>query len=97
MPESVTLALSPDPMRDMIERVERDQRRVVLTRDGAPVAAIVPIEDLEALKEFDAIEDEYWSRVAAEEVAKWEAEGRPPGIPMADIIRELGIDLTDQT
>jgi hypothetical protein len=32
--------------------------------------------------------------VAAEAVTKWEAEGRPAGIPIEDIARELDIDLT---
>ncbi|HEX4367724.1 MAG TPA: type II toxin-antitoxin system prevent-host-death family antitoxin [Rhodopila sp.] len=81
-------------MPDAIEHVERDDARVVLTRDGEPVAAIVPLHDLRALEELDEAEDAYLSRVAAEAVAQWEAEGRPPGISHADLARELGIDLT---
>ena len=68
---------------------------MVLTRDGEPVAALVPIEDFRALEELDAAEDAHWERVAEEAHARWEAEGRPPGIPMEDIARDLGIDLTD--
>jgi len=95
MSEAVTIPLPVDPVRDAVEIVERDDRRVVLTRDGAPVAAVVPLDDLRALEELDAAEDAHWSRVAAEAVAQWEAEGRPAGIPIEDIARELGIDLTD--
>jgi len=42
-------------------------------RDGKPVAAVVPIEDLAALE----AEDEYWSRAVGEIIAEWEATGRP--------------------
>jgi len=84
----------PGPMPDAIEHVEHDGARVVLTRGGKPVAAIVPLQDLRALEELDEAEDAHLSRVAAEAVAQWEAEGRPAGVPMEDIARDLGIDLT---
>ena len=60
----------------------------MLTRDGKPVAALVPIEDLEAL------EDEYWSRAPADTIAEWEAAGWPPGIPIVDVAHDVGIDVT---
>ena len=50
----------------------------------------MPIEDLEALE----AEDEYWSRAADETIGEWKAAGRPAGIPIEDIARDLGIDLT---
>jgi prevent-host-death family protein len=77
---------------DAVAHVERGEGRVVLTRDGKPVAALVPITDLRTLEEDDAA-DAYWSRVADDAVKQWEAEGRPAGIPMEDIARELGVDL----
>src|SRR5262249_17192187 len=49
-----------DRLIEAAARAERDKERVVLIRDGKPVAAVVPIEDLEALE----AEDEYWSRAA---------------------------------
>jgi hypothetical protein len=54
---------------------------VVLIRDGKPVLAVVPIEDLELLQ----ADDEYWSRVADKTIAEWEVAGRPAGIPIEDI------------
>lgn len=84
----------PGPVPAAIEHVEQDDARVVLTRDGQPVAAIVPLHDLRALEELDAAEDAYLARVALEAVAQWEAEGRPAGISHEDLARELGIDLT---
>ena len=79
-----------DPLTEAAARAEHDKERVVLIRDGKPVAAVVPIEDLEALQ----AEDEYWSRAAEEAIAEWEAAGRPAGIPIEDIARDLGVDLT---
>jgi prevent-host-death family protein len=93
---SLTLSLPPlaeqdaDRLAEVAAHAERDKERVVLTRDGKPVAAVVPIEDLEALE----AEDEYWSRVADEAIVEWEAAGRPAGIPIEDIARDLGVDLT---
>jgi hypothetical protein len=37
-----------DRLTEAAARAERDMERVVLIRDGNPVAAVVPIEDLEA-------------------------------------------------
>jgi prevent-host-death family protein len=94
----LSMSLSNDPGADRLAeaaaRAEHGKDRVVLTRDGKPVAAVVPIADLRALEELDEAEDAYWSRVADDAMAQWEAEGRPAGIPMEDIARDLGIDLT---
>ena len=79
-----------DRLAEAAALAEHDKERVVLIRDGKPVAAVVPIEDLEALE----AEDEYWTTAADEAIAKWEAAGRPAGIPIEDIARDLGIDLT---
>jgi len=54
-----------------------------LTRHGRRVAAIVPVDDAEAL---ERAEDVYLSRLAAQA----EAEGGDP-IPMADLLVELGL------
>jgi prevent-host-death family protein len=62
-----------DRLAEAAARAEHDKERVILTRDGKPVAAVVPIEDFEALE----AEDEYWSKAADEAVAAWEAHGRP--------------------
>jgi prevent-host-death family protein len=72
----------------VIDHAADDKARVVLTRDGKPVAAIVPIEDYEAL---EAIEDAYDAKLAREAIAAWEAAGRPPGIPHEEVLAEYGI------
>jgi prevent-host-death family protein len=86
----MSLASIPLPP-DAIEHVAQDGERVVLTRDGQPVAAIVPLHDLRALEELDDAEDDYLSRVAAKAVAQWEAEGRPAGISHEDLLARYGI------
>ena len=83
----------PAAFAEAIGRAEHDKERVVLTRAGRPVAALVPIEDITAL---EAIEDALDRRVAAEALAQWQAEGRPAGIRLEDIARELGIELTGE-
>lgn len=90
MSSILSLPSSSEGFAEAAARAERDKERVVLTRDGKPVAAVVPIEDLEALE----AEDAYWSRVADKAVAAWEAEGRPAGIPIEEIAHDLGINLT---
>ncbi len=92
MDDVVTIQLPTDPVRDAVEIVERDQRRVVLTRDGVPVAAVIPLDDLRALEELDEMEDAHWAREAAKAVAQWEAEGRPPEIPLEEVLARYGID-----
>jgi hypothetical protein len=74
---------------DVIGQVEKDGIRVVMSRDGEPVAPLVSIDDLHALKERDRAQDAYWERAADE------AEGQPPGISHEDLVRELGIDHTE--
>ncbi len=90
-PPSFRADAAPDAFSDAVVRAERDKERVLLTRDGRPVAALVPIEDVEAL---EALEDAEDSRIAAEAVAQWEAEGRPPGASLEELAERWGIDLT---
>jgi len=73
---------------EVLDHAAHDKARVVLTRDGKPVAAIVPIEDYDAL---EAIEDAYDAQLAREAIAAWEAAGRPPGIPHEEVLAEYGI------
>jgi PHD/YefM family antitoxin component YafN of YafNO toxin-antitoxin module len=90
LPAETVCGLLPEA----VAQVARDDVRVVLERDGQPVAAVVSVEDLHALEELEAGEDTYWERAAEEAHARWEAEGRPAGISHEEIARELGIDLT---
>lgn len=54
---------------------------VIILRDGAPAAALVPLEMVEA---FDAAEDEMLARIARERLAANE-----PTVSMAEVIADL--------
>jgi prevent-host-death family protein len=81
---------APGQLPDAVAHVERGEGRVVLTRDGKPVAAVVPITHLCTLEEDDA-EHAHWSRVADEAVAQWEAKGRPVGVAHEEMLARYGV------
>ena len=58
---------------DVVSRAAYGKERVVLTRHGKPVAAVVPLEDLEAL---ERLEDELDAEMGAAALAEWQAEGK---------------------
>ena len=58
---------------DVVSRAAYGKERVVLTRHGKPVAAVVPLEDLEAL---ERLEDELDAEMGAVALAEWQAEGK---------------------
>jgi prevent-host-death family protein len=90
-----SLAANPMPaaFAEALARAEHDKARTVVTREGRPVAALVPIEDADRL---DALEDEADSRLAAEAVADWEARGRPAGTTLEELAARWGIDLAPE-
>ena len=66
-----------------VERVAEERERVTLTREGKPVAAIVPAEDLELL---EALED----RLDVEEARRALAE-EGPSVAWQKVKAELGL------
>ena len=91
MSQAITIPLSADPLGVAAHHVEQDHRRVLLTRDGKPVAAVVSVEDLAALERLDAAEDAFWTAEANKALARWEAEGRPLGTSHEDLLARHGI------
>jgi len=88
--QNAILADSPrETFSAAIAQVADEKWRVLVTRDGRPVAAIVPIEDYDALEATEDAEDE---RLAAEALAEWRAEGCPPGVSHEDLLKRYGID-----
>ena len=77
-----------------LEHVPLDHGRVLLTRNGHPVAALVPVSDLRTLEEIDATEDNHWAEEAERALSQWEKEGRPQGVSLEQVARELGIGMT---
>jgi prevent-host-death family protein len=68
---------------DLVNRAAYGKERVVLTRRGRPLVAVVPIEDLERLREMEDRQDAQILRKALED---------PERIPYDQVRRELGLD-----
>ena len=51
MSETLPLAVIKAHLSEIVDRVEREHDRVVLTRNGRAAAVIVSLEDLEALED----------------------------------------------
>jgi prevent-host-death family protein len=86
--EAISAESAGDSFGAVIDHAAHDKARVVLTRDGKPVAAIVPIEDYDAL---EAIDDAHDAKLAGEAIAAWEAAGRPRGVSHEALLARYGI------
>ena len=53
--EQVPLADAKNRLSEVIDRVEREHERVVITKHGRPAAVVLSLEDLESLEETLAI------------------------------------------
>jgi prevent-host-death family protein len=67
-----------DTFGDTLNRAAYGKERIILTRRGKPVAAIVPLEDLELLDELENAADaaevaEARAEAAQGEIVAWEA------------------------
>jgi prevent-host-death family protein len=82
---------TPAAFAEAMARAEHGKQPVLVMRDGRAVAVLVPIEDVEAL---EALEDAEDSRLAAEAIARWEAEARPRGRSLHELAARWGIDPT---
>src|SRR5437588_5490272 len=49
--EQMPLADVKNRLSEVVERLEREQGRVVITKHGRPAAVVVSVEDLESLEE----------------------------------------------
>jgi antitoxin YefM len=55
MPETLSLAAVKARFSELVDRVERQQDRVVVTRNGKPAAVLISADDLESLEETLAV------------------------------------------
>jgi antitoxin YefM len=55
MPETMSLAAVKARFSELVDRVERQQDRVVVTRNGKPAAVLISADDLESLEETLAV------------------------------------------
>jgi prevent-host-death family protein len=72
-----------DHLGEIVSKAEHTHERVVLTRHGRAVAAVISIEDL---RELEAAEDEADLAAAREALAADE-----PRVPHRDVTAEFGI------
>lgn len=58
MTETMSLAAAKARFSELVDRVQRQQDRVVVTRNGQPAAVLISPEDLESLEETLAVMSE---------------------------------------
>lgn len=82
---SISAGEARERFADVVNRAAYGKERVALTRHGKPVAAVVPIEDVELL---EAVED----RIDLAEARSALAEAREQGtVTLAAFRAELGL------
>jgi prevent-host-death family protein len=69
---------------EVVNRAAQGKERIMLTRGGKPLAAVIPVEDLEVIEAIEDAVDRDEIRKALKEV---EAEGI---IPWEEVKRSLG-------
>jgi antitoxin (DNA-binding transcriptional repressor) of toxin-antitoxin stability system len=79
----------PGPFAEGLARAERGKGRTLLTRDGRAVAALVPIEDVQAL---EAIEDSRDAEAVRQGLAEYDRDGADwPSYSAAELAARWGI------
>jgi prevent-host-death family protein len=85
--EHLSCAEARDHFDDLLDRAVKQKERVVLTRRGKPVAALVPIGDVEFLEAIeDLLEAEEYRRAKEEFAQSGEA-----AVPWEKIKAEFGL------
>ncbi|WP_261569535.1 type II toxin-antitoxin system Phd/YefM family antitoxin [Frankia gtarii] len=80
----VPISEARDHLGEIVSKAEHAQERIILTRHGRAVAAVISIEDL---RELEAAED------AADLAATREAlAADEPRIPHAEVLAEFGLN-----
>ena len=87
---SVTSEDVRDNLGELINRVKYRRERMKVTRRGKPVAALIPVEDLELLEQIlEAIEDERDLPTIRERLKCFEETGE--AIPWEKATADLGL------
>jgi len=81
----VSVSEARETFADVVNRVAYRNERVLVTRRGKPIAAIVPMEQVAYL---ERAEDEYDLRMAQEALEELE---HTPAVPLEQVERELGL------
>lgn len=86
---NISTAQAKNQFADVVNRAAFGKERVVLTRRGKPVAAVVSVEDLERLEQLEDQADLEQARKALKAHKK---SGRQ-ATTLEEVARELGIKL----
>jgi prevent-host-death family protein len=82
---SVSTREARENFSDVVNRAAYGKERVILTRRGKPVVAVVPMADMELL---EALEDKIDLEDALAALKEAEEQGT---VPLEDLKRELGL------
>ncbi len=82
---SISAGQASKRLAELMDRVANAKDRVILTRRKKPLAALVPLEDVELLEELEDRADLEAAKAAREEVKR---EG---SIPLDRVLAEFGI------
>ncbi len=88
MTETLPLATVKARFSEIVDRVLRQQDRVVVTRNGQPVAVLVSPDDLESLEETLAIMSDP-SLVAQIRESEKAIERGEPGVELDEVLADL--------
>jgi len=81
----VSVSEARQTFADLVNRVAYRNERVLITRRGRPIAAVIPMEQVDFL---ERAEDEYDLREALEALKELE---HTPAVPLEQVERELGL------
>ena len=97
--EHVPATQARDRLSDLINRAAYGQERIILTRRGKPVAALVPVEDVQWLEDIENESDLAAAREARKEMARdggktvpWEEVKREGTVPLDEVLKDFDIE-----
>ena len=79
-------AKAKDQFSEVVNRAADGEERIILTRKGKEIAAVVSMKDVALLEEIEDLMDVEDARAAEKEAAR---KGEKP-IPLAKVIKMLG-------
>jgi len=84
--EDISIAELRARLGDLVSRVSYKHDRVVITKHGKPVAALISASDME---KFEELED--WNDLQAAKAAERDIK-KNGTVPLEVVVRELGLD-----
>ena len=84
--EDISLADLRARLGDLVTRISYQHDRVVITKHGKPVAALISASDME---KFQELED--WNDIQAAKAADRETKRHGGYVPLDTVLRELGL------